>query len=490
MKSSLILLALCALLLACVGFSAAQNGTVVLAWGSNSNNLLMLANSSVVAKIPVLLPADAFDGEEVVSIRAGSNFAVAVTTTGKVFAWGSNTVGQLGNETSVASSSIPVRVSGLGPEFDEVVVQVATTQQSAIALTSDGFLWSWGSNTNGVLGNGTLRVAANSFTSKPVWALLPSTATGKAVSISCGENPFCAVFTDAQEVFTWGMNTNGQLGFSSGTIQYVGLPAPINTTLLTGGVKIQSIATGGRHMLALTTQGRVLAWGTGSDYQLGTNSTASSFWPVYANFSQKVTQISAGEGHSLVLTENSAIYGWGLCQNFQLGSAMTGNTIVQATPIPFADQNYLWGNVTSIVGYDLSTFAITDKGRFYGWGSAQNYILGTASLSQTYGPLKVNLSALPDESYFITQFTSSAFGKTAFAIASPNALPPAADPEPSATPVNQEPPPFHPTPAPAIKVPVFSGGIPTPGNGASQSTPLFACIASLIAILGLLCLSM
>lgn len=487
MKSGLILSLLCGLLLACVGLSTAQNGTVVLAWGSNTNNLLMLANSSVVAKIPVLLPADAFDGEEVISISAGSNFAVAVTTSGKVFAWGSNSVGQLGNDTNVASSATPVRVAGLGPEYDEVVIQVATTQQSAVALTSDGFLWSWGSNTNGVLGNGTMRIAASSYTSSPVWALLPTTATGKAISVSCGENPFCAVFTDAQEVFTWGTNSNGQLGFSSGSIQFVALPAPINTTLLTGGVKIQSIATGGRHMLALTNQGRVLAWGTGTDYQLGTNSTASSFWPVYANFSQKVSKISAGEGHSLVITESSAIYGWGLCQNFQLGSAMTGNTIVQATPIPFADQGYLWGNVTSIVGFDLSTFAITDKGRFYGWGSAQNYILGSATLSQTYGPLKVNLSALPDETYFISQFTSSAFGKTAFAIASPNALPPTTETEPSATPANQEPPPFHPTPAPAIKTPAFSGGIPTPSD-ASQASPLFAFVASLISLLALLCL--
>lgn len=474
---------------AIASLSAAQNPTVVLAWGSNSNNLLLQANSSVVAKIPVLLPSSAFDDEEIISISAGTSFAVAVTKTGKVYSWGSNSDGQLGNGTSVASSSTPVRVSGLGPEYDEVVIQVATSQKTAVALTSDGFLWTWGSNTRGVLGNGTTHVRVESSTSTPVWALLPSTATGKAISISCGEAAFCSVFTDAHEVYTWGTNENGQLGASSGLLTYVSVPAPINTTLLTGGAYISSVATGGRHMLALTSQGRVLAWGSNSDYQLGTNtSVTSTTWPIYSNFTLPVSQISAGQGHSLVLTNTSAIYGWGLCQNFQLGSAMTGDTLVQATPIAFADQGFLWGNVTSLVGYDLSTFAITDKGRFYGWGSAQSYILGSATLTQTYGPLKVNLSALPDDSYFITQFTASALGTTAYAIASPDVISPVLNEPVSNTtsPANQEPPPFHPTPAPVIKTPTFSGGIPTPSSGAAEQKSILTVTALLLITLAML----
>lgn len=488
MKSIASLLAFLAILAAFCGAVSAQNSTVVLAWGNNANNLLLLQNTSEVAKIPVVLPSDAFDDEEIVSISAGSNFAVAATKSGKVFAWGSNSVGQLGNGTGASSNAGPVRVTGLGPEYDEVVVQVATAPQTAVALTSSGFLWTWGSNTRGVLGNGTNKVALESHTATPVWALLPASAAGKPVSVSCGDSGFCAVLTDAHEVFTWGTNENGQLGFDTGNIAWVTIPAAINGSLLTSGVQIRSIATGSRHMLALTNQGRVLAWGSNSDNQLGTGVNGiigSKKWPVYANFSGNVTQISAGEGHSLVLTSSHAIYGWGLCQNYQLGSGMTGDTLTQIQPIPFADQGFLWGNVTSIIGYDASTFAITDRGRFYGWGSGRNYILGNPLTADTYGPLKVNLTALPDESYFITQFTASSFATTAFAIASPGAFPPSGVSEPSSSPAvppaDQEPPPFFISPAP-VRNP-FSGGIPIPASSASHSHPIFAVAAFLMAMI-------
>jgi alpha-tubulin suppressor-like RCC1 family protein len=67
---------------------------------------------------------------------------------GSLWAWGSNTRGQLGSGT-FDSTSIPIPVNGLSG-----VVKIAAGDTHILALKSDGTVWAWGSNSNGELGNG------------------------------------------------------------------------------------------------------------------------------------------------------------------------------------------------------------------------------------------------------------------------------------------------------------------------------------------------
>jgi len=90
----------------------------------------------------------------IVAIAAGGQFSLALTHAGNVWAWGANDRGQLGDNSLVDRlAPVPVRApQGLG------LVQmkaIAAGSAHALALHADGRVWSWGWNSKGQLGDGT-----------------------------------------------------------------------------------------------------------------------------------------------------------------------------------------------------------------------------------------------------------------------------------------------------------------------------------------------
>jgi len=453
-KLSLVVLTLCI-----VHVNARPSLGPTLSWGDNSNGLLLTGDSSM-QQIPVIMANSSFGGYNLWSISAGQSHGAAANEIGELFTWGSNIYGQLGNHSISATFSwSPISVSAIGTASGgESIVQVACSQNSVLARAASGFLWSWGSNFRGILGNGTA-VSVSSFTDIPVWTVV-GTAHGNPTWIGCGQ-VFCGTLTDLNVLLTWGSNENGQLGYYSGSFTYVTIPAPVNVTGL--GVRhFTTVSFGGKHALALTNDSRVMAWGDNSDSQLGVLGLLSYvYWPVFVNFSAAsgdfVIQVSAGSAHSLLLTNAGLIYGWGLCQFYQLmdAPAFTNQQLPWALPL-----SYFWGKVTSITAYTDSSFATSDHGRFYGWGYAASYILGSNTTNNSYGPLKVNMTAVPSPDDLVYSFPSSGFATTAFAVTVPTTLPPFIL-APSASPASgAEPPPFAGQWPPTPLAPSFYGGIP------------------------------
>lgn len=83
------------------------------------------------------------------TLAGGTNHSVILKSDGTVWTVGHNGVGQLGDGTTTARTSV-VQVSGLSD-----VVAVASGANHALALTSTGNLYLWGYNTNGQIGDGT-----------------------------------------------------------------------------------------------------------------------------------------------------------------------------------------------------------------------------------------------------------------------------------------------------------------------------------------------
>lgn len=460
---------------------AAEDASIVMGWGANSGGLLLQGNTDV-QEIPVALPSSEFGGRAVVSISAGVNFVVAANEDGDVFTWGSNLRGQLGNASAPTPSYSAVRVSALGPLAGEPVIQVSASKETALALVDDGFVWSWGSNIRGVLGNGTNVVAVAGSTNVPVWVSYNPSENGKAIWVGCGDQ-FCGLRTDSNKVMMWGANDYGQIGRTSGSFTFITVPALVNMTNLGVGRYFTQVSFGGSHTLALTDDKRVVAWGSNADGQLGAAAgLANSFWPIYSNFNaasgDEVVHVAAGSDHSLVLTANGLIYGWGLSQYFQLGPTPAPTN--QLTPFQF-DTRFIWGRVTSIHAYWQSSFATSERGRFYGWGYAGFYMLGSNTTNNSYGPLKVNQSCLPSDSYTVASFGSSGLSNTLFAIMHDIPLAPfEAEPVAAGTPdPNTEPPPYFPpvtTPTPS-----FSGGFPIPAGNAQSLVPAAFTLLGLVA---------
>src|SRR5207253_6806354 len=118
----------------------------VWAWGKNS--LGQLGQGSINPEgIPS--PVIVVDLTDVTVIAAGFDHALALKSDGSVWAWGDNGKGQLGNGAMPFPSSVPVKVCCLGD-----VVAIAAGESHSLALKRDGSVWAWGGNDLGQPGTG------------------------------------------------------------------------------------------------------------------------------------------------------------------------------------------------------------------------------------------------------------------------------------------------------------------------------------------------
>jgi hypothetical protein len=129
-------------------FAIKTDGTLW-AWGSNSNGQLGLGNITYYSS-----PKQVGSLTNWYSISAFTDFAVAIKTDGTLWAWGSNNNGQLGLGNTTYYSS-PKQVGSLTNWYSCVAV-ISFSSSSVIARKTDGTLWSWGRNLNGVLGLGNI----------------------------------------------------------------------------------------------------------------------------------------------------------------------------------------------------------------------------------------------------------------------------------------------------------------------------------------------
>jgi len=171
------------------------NGTVM-AWGDNENGQLgdgTLKESDVPVAVTGL--------KNVKAIAAGSDFSLALLTNGTVMAWGDNESGQLGDGTT-KQSSVPVTVKGLSGAS-----AIAAGDDFSLAALSRGTVEAWGSNEYGQIGN----ELGEEQTSVPLAVGSISTAS----SVAAGEG-FGLALLSSGTVMSWGRNSSGQLG--DGTI--------------------------------------------------------------------------------------------------------------------------------------------------------------------------------------------------------------------------------------------------------------------------------
>ena len=189
---------------------ALQNGAVY-AWGNNQQD--QLGNpKGVESTVPVAVSHSAdgsFTNTGVTAIAAGYSHSLAVQN-GAVYAWGVNTSGQLGNN-STTNSKAPVAVLGLSTG----VTCVAGGYAHSLAV-QNGNVFAWGSDNDGQLGNGTTNTTANPT---PAEVLLTNgTALSGIVQVAAGQYSSYALSSDGS-LYAWGLNSSGQLGDGGTTEQ-------------------------------------------------------------------------------------------------------------------------------------------------------------------------------------------------------------------------------------------------------------------------------
>ncbi|MHC1699103.1 MAG: RCC1 domain-containing protein [Geobacteraceae bacterium] len=236
----------------------------VWAWGLNSSGQLG-DNTLVTRNIPVqVLTSDGVTPlSGITAIAAGGAFSLALKSDGTVWAWGSNSNGQLGNASLVASS-VPVQVVISGGTALSGITAIAAGGSHALAINGSDTMHAWGYNELGQLGDGT---TTSSSIAVPV--IMPGVVT----AISAGLDHSLAIIGGA--VHAWGYNYYGQLG-NGAALQS---DAPVTSPQVVqnqDGVLLASIVdiiAVGHHSIARDVSSTIWVWGNNTYGQLGDGTT-------------------------------------------------------------------------------------------------------------------------------------------------------------------------------------------------------------------------
>ena len=321
------------------------------AWGGNDEG--QLGNGSATKQST---PLQIGNGYSAVAAGGDSSYgyAVAIKTDGTLWAWGSNTAGQLGNG-SLDSQSSPLPV-GSGYRA------VAAGFDHTVALKVDGTLWAWGSNLYGQVGDGS----RSAVRASPV-------QIGSGYStVAAGSYHTLALKTDGT-LWAWGANFNGQLGDGSKTNRN----SPVQI-----GNGYSYVSAGSNHTLALKFDGTLWAWGLNASGQLSDGTTITRLSPVQIGNGYSV--VSAGSNHTLALKIDGTLWAWGLNTSGQLGDGTT------ATPLGPVQIGSGFSGVAAGGGVSGGhTVAVKTDGTAWSWGKSTNGEIGDGTFVGRLSPALV-----------------------------------------------------------------------------------------------------
>jgi alpha-tubulin suppressor-like RCC1 family protein len=356
---------------------AIRSDSTLWCWGWNSNGQLGIL-STVQTSSPVLVSGPA--GASWVSISAGGAHSVGITTQGRLYAWGQGNSGQLGH-SALTNSSSPILVSG--PVSTSWITVSAGGSQS-FGITSLGVLYGWGNNADGELGDSTLAT-------KSLPVLVSGPAATSWASVAAGFYHTLGITTEGR-LYAWGYNTSGQVGdltvIQKSVPVLVSGPATTSWAFISAGGNQSSPY--GEQSYAITTLGRLYAWGNNSFGQLGDNTVVGKSSPILVS-GPAITSwsflSSAGTANATILavTTTGLGYGWGA--NIQGQAGINSLTNVSSPIIIQARDILSW----SVIGAGLlHSVGITATGRLYAWGNNTNGQLGDLTTTNRSSPVLVS----------------------------------------------------------------------------------------------------
>ncbi|MDF9875958.1 putative Ig domain-containing protein [Cellulosimicrobium cellulans] len=319
----------------------------------------------------------------------------AIGSDGWVYTWGDNTFGQLGDGTT-AHSPVPVAVlQGAVPDGVSIV-EVAGGSTFTVALGDDGSLYSWGrENLTGAAGDYELAL-------EPYEVPRGEIPAGATITQIVAGPSHALVLTDDGSVYGWGQNNNGQLG--DGTLTGAPEPVALAQGEIPAGVSLTSISAGPTFTVALGDDGNAYAWGHNLSGYLGDGTQTRRTSPVAVARGEMpagvtVELIAASHQHVIAWGSDGQLYAWGSNQG---GTAQppAGNAL---TPIAAPMGEIPAGSdVVSLAADGGRNVVLTADGA-YSWGYNNQGMLGVGSTSAyVYPPAQVVQGDTPDGVEFVS----------------------------------------------------------------------------------------
>ena len=331
------------------------------------------------------------NGDKIISVNLGAAHSSALTSTGRVFMWGRNSSGRLGDGTT-SDISVPFEITS---QFElsngDKIISVNLGAAHSSALTSTGRVFMWGRNSSGQLGDGTILDKSVPFEITSQFALSNG---DKIISVTLGESHSSAL-TSTGRVFMWGTNSSGELGLDH-SINLIKVPNEISSGYfsLTEGETIISLFLKHHRSSALTSNGRVFMWGSNVYGELGDASNINKNRPteISSHFllseNDKIVFLSLGVVHSSALSSTGRVFTWGYNGYGELGD---GTIINKNLPNEITNQ-FLLSDGQKIISLTLGSFyssALTNDGRVFMWGYNEIGQLGDGTLNNRVIPIKI-----------------------------------------------------------------------------------------------------
>jgi hypothetical protein len=264
-------------------------------------------------------------------VSMGSAHVLAIRSDGTLWAWGTNSSGQLG----IGDTTEQYRPQQIGSDSDWSYCNAGS--HSSAAIKSNGTLWTWGSNANGQLGLGDT-------TNRTQPVLVPGGKTWSRVSMSSGTAT--ASDTASDELFSLAIDNAGHI-YATG--EY-----PLTST----GLQVS---------------------GTPTSYTLIENSR--TYRDVFAyNGTATTVLISA-----FAISTDNQLYSWGY-NNTTAGFLGRGSTTT-SQGIGLVGSSQTWSTIRANTG--LRVLALTTTGELWAWGSNSHGSLGLGDLVTRTSPTRV-----------------------------------------------------------------------------------------------------
>lgn len=313
--------------------------------------------------------------ETVTEMYFGDTFTVVMTSEGRIFTFGDNYHGELGDGSEYASIQ-PTEITG---NFDlaseETIAMLAVGGMHGILLTTDNRVFTWGYNSHGQLGNGTL---INSNLPIDITDNFDLASGETIIKVYAVDNRSFAI-TSEHKVFVWGNNEKGELGDNSLYSQQ--LPENITAYFgLAGEEYIDDLVLGGIHSMAVSSAGKIFAWGNNYHGQLGDGTGVRKLVPTDITLQfdfaagEQVQQLVTAKGvyaHNLLLTTTGRLFVWGFNLHGQLGKGSTDDGLA---PMEIT-ANFALDESETIVwigAINMRSAALTSEGRIFNWGFNQS----------------------------------------------------------------------------------------------------------------------
>lgn len=303
----------------------ASEMTHVTAIDDDNNNVWALTEEGLRFKVWALAEGKAKEvsDDELSNPTAGNSWTVVddragIDSTGALWVWGKNDIGQAGIGAASSTAAAPQRV-GTGFRF------VATEDDRGYAIDATGRLWAWGKNTRGQLGMGnSTNVTQPTLVPGLSGTRFATVAAGKdnAVALSIAGDLWAAgqaqagyadtpgtswraLATDTDASSLAASSVDGSVALVDGTGRIIA-----NGTALASptGVTFTTVTKGGTASYALSTNGELYSWGQGTTGQLGQGAATSVSTPTKVPGLPRVVAAQGSRSGVIAVTATGELY--------------------------------------------------------------------------------------------------------------------------------------------------------------------------------------